>query len=161
MNSAILNWDSDEWRALRNEKLLVWMCGKQEAVDVVVALSTIAETWDDLYDADKSVAKDRLNQAFVLMLVKLQTNEFYKSNEALFYALTVTAINAWMDANELQGSNLNSERMMAFYLRNFGIEIAMLAAFRCGGFDHLRKVSLGIRKFFAHEDFAGWDANHG
>ena len=136
------------------------MNGNVQAVETVIALSSIAETWDDLHDGDKPVEKARLNAAFVDALVKLQVNEFYKANEAIFYALTVAAINAWMDANELQSSDAVDERMMAFYLRNFGHEITMMAVFRAGGWEHLRRVSLDIRMFFVHEHFAGWEFRH-
>ena len=158
--SAVLKWDSNEWRKVRDANLLVWMCGNQSAVDVVVTLSTIAETWDDLYDGDKKVPRDRLNEALSMALVKLQVNAFYKSNEAIFWSLTVAAINAWMDANELQESNLRQERMLAFHIRNFGYEIASMAAFRTGGWEHLRRVSLEMRRFFAHEDYDSWEHRH-
>jgi hypothetical protein len=158
--SAVLEWDSEDWRRLRNEKLLGWMRGNAQAVDTVIALSTIAETWDDLHDGDNQPSKDRINKAFTLALVKLQVNEFYKANEALFYALTVTAINAWMDANELQNSENVNERMMAFGLRNLGHEITMLAVFRATNWEQLRSVSLEIRRFFVHETYYSWEHRH-
>lgn len=153
-------WDTPEWRTERDAKLLAWMCGNQAAVDTVLALSTIAEVWDDLHDGDKTTPKELVNRAFTLALVKLQMNDFYKANEALFYALTVTSVNAWLDANEWQKSDEERKRMMAFYLRNLGIEIVMLAVFRAGGWEHLRAVSLEIREFFAHEDFQTWSLEH-
>lgn len=153
-------WDTPEWRTERDERLLAWMCGNQAAVDTVLALSTIAEVWDDLYDGDKSTDKELLNRAFTLALVKLQVNDFYKTNEALFYALTVTSINAWLDANAWQKSGEERQRMMAFFLRNLGIEMVMLAVFRAGGWDHLRKVSLEIRTYFDHETFQHWNLEH-
>lgn len=153
-------WDSSEWRKLRDEKLLAWMNGNVQAVETVIALSSIAETWDDLHDGDKPVESGRISAAFINALVKLQVNEFYKANEAIFYALTVAAINAWMDANELQRSRDAAHRMMAFYLRNFGHEITMMAVFRAGGWEHLRSVSLEIRLFFEHEVFQDWEHRH-
>ena len=158
--SAVLQWDSDDWRNVRNEKLLGWMCGNRAAVDTVIGLSTIAETWDDLHDGDNPPTKDRINEAFVLALVKLQINEFYKANEAIFYALTVSAINAWMDANELQKSGDTHKRMLAYHLRNYGREITLMAVYRAGGWDHLRRVSLELRAFFEHETFESWEHRH-
>ena len=152
-----MTWDTPPWRAERDAKLLEWCCGNQAAVDTVLALSTIAEVWDDLHDGDAQVSAEMVNRAFTLAMVKLQVNDFYKANESLFYALTVTAINAWLDANELQRSENQSERMMAFYLRNFGIEIVMMAIFRSGGWEHLRRVSLEVRAFFDHEEFVVYE----
>ena len=159
--SAVLAWDSEEWRRVRNAKLLGWMNGNAEAVDTVLALSTIAETWDDLHDGDKQPTRERINEAFTLALVHLQLNAFYKANEAIFFGLIVASINAWLDANHLQGSSRTSERLMAFSLRNIGHEITMAAAFRAGGWEHLRRVSLEMRTFFAHESFDTWEHRHG
>ena len=153
-------WDSEEWRKVRDVKLLEWMCGNVQAVDTVIALSTIAETWDDLHDGDKPPSKARVNEAFTLALVKLQLNDFYKANEALLYSQIVTAINAWMDSNEMQHSQNDHHRMLAWFLRSIGHEIASLAAFRAGGWGHLRKVSLEMRIFFQHETFAEMERRH-
>ena len=158
--TAVLQWDSEDWRRVRNVKMLEWMRGNAQAVDTVLALSTIAETWDDLHDGDKTPSKERVNEAFTLALVKLQVNEFYKANESLFYALIITSINAWMDANALQNSPNENHRMMAFYLRNFGHELTMLAVFRAGGWEHLRRVSLEIRLFFENGTYQDWEHRH-
>ena len=152
-------WDSLEWRDIRDENLLRWLNGNREAADTVVALSTISETWDDLVDLDNVPDKTRINEAFTLALVGLHVNEFYKLNEHLFYALTVVAINAWMDANELVKSPILAKRQLAFHLRNFGHEITMMAVFRACGWERLREVSLEVRDFWGHEDFASWDKN--
>ncbi|HLC08972.1 MAG TPA: hypothetical protein VJK06_06775 [Methyloceanibacter sp.] len=156
---APLKWDSVEWRQHRDERLLGWMKGNVDAVNTVIALSTIAETWDDLHD-DEAPSKDRINAAFTLALVKLQVNDFYKANEALFFSQIVTSINGWMDANELQSSASESERMHAWFLRSLGHEITHLAAFRVGGWEHMRKVSMEMRHFFMHERFDEWEYRH-
>lgn len=161
MTSPALAWDSDAWRKLRNAKLLDWMAGNANAVATVLALSTIAETWDDLYDGDNPPDRARVNEAFTLALVELQANDFYMANMAIFYGLVVATINAWMDSNALAKSADRRDRMLAYHLRNFGHEITCVAAFRAGGWDHLRRVSLEIRAFFANDDFDLWDANHG
>ena len=136
------------------------MRGNKEAVDTVLALSTIAETWDDLHDGDKPPSKDRINEAFTLALVKLQVNDFYKANEALFYSQIVTSINAWMDSNQMQDSTDGHQRMLAWFLRSIGHEIASLAAFRVGGWEHMRRVSLEMRLFFQHETLETLEKRH-
>ena len=160
MPAPVLKWDSEAWRAMRNANLKAWMLGNVDAVDTVIGLSTIAETWDDLADGDVKPTVERVNEAFTLALITLQGNVFYKANEALFYSQIVTSVNAWMDANELQGSRVKHERMMAFFLRNIGQEIAQLAAFRVGGWEHMRKVSIEMRRFFFHETFDSWSDRH-
>lgn len=158
--SAALKWDSDQWRRQRDANLQRWLLGNVEAVNTVVAISSIAETWDDLADGDNPPSLERINQTFILALVKLQVNDFYKANEALFYSQIVTAINAWMDANEFQKSASEHERMYAWFLRSLGHEITHLAAFRVGGWEHMRKLSLEMRRFFQHETFQTWEHRH-
>ncbi len=155
-----LNWDSKDWRTLRNEKLLPWMAGNVDAVNCVIGLSTISETWDDLIDRDKQVGPDLINEAFVTAGITLQLNPFYKQNEMLFYAVTVAGINAWMDATAMQKSDEEKWRMLSFYTRNYAYEIMSIAAFRAGGWEHLRKVSLEMRQFFAIESYQEWEHRH-
>lgn len=153
-------WDSPEWRVIRNREMLKWMNGNQNAVDCVVGLSRISETWDDLIDRDKEVGPEAINQAFVTAAIDLQVNPFYKENESLFFAMNVTGINAWMDATKLEKSDDKKWRMLSFYIRNFAYEIMTIAAFRAGGWEHLRKVSLEMRQFCAHESYDQWEFSH-
>jgi hypothetical protein len=155
-----VKWDSEPWRELRDANLLRWMAGNADAVACFVALSTICETWDDLVDRDKPVGDAQINEAFTLALINLQVNPFYKANEALLYALIVAGTNAWMDANALQSSPDVKWRMLAFYLRNTAYELASICAFRAGGWQHLRAISLEMRQFFAHESYAEWEHRH-
>lgn len=155
-----MKFDSIEWRAVRDQRLLGWMAGNADAVSCVVALSTISERWDDLRDGDKPVTRAELDQAFTLALIELQVNVFYKQNESLFYAIIIAGTNAWMDANEMQTDPDAKWRMLAFYTRNLSYELANIAAFRAGGWQHLRSISLEMRKFFAHESYGEWEHRH-
>lgn len=155
-----MEWDSESWRDLRNANLLRWMLGNADAVECVVALSAISETWDDLIDRDKPIHAEQVNDCFVRALITLQVNPFFKANESLFYAIIVAGSNAWMDANQMQADPDAKWRMLAFYLRNTSYEIANLAAFRVGGWDHLRSISLEMRKFFSHESYDEWEHRH-
>jgi hypothetical protein len=154
-----------EWIALRDAKMLRWMADNQEAVDAVNTITGICDVWDDLIDGDRVVTAAAINTAFTKALVGLHQNAFYKRHEAQFFGLMVIGINAWLDANELQNSALEKWRMLAFYLRTFGFEIAHLAAMLAGGFDHMRRVSMEMRTFFENETYAEWEhrmgASHG
>ena len=154
-------WDSEEWRAERNEHLLKWLRGDHQALAFVLTVSQIAETWDDLIDRDQPITADAVNRAFSLALVELPVNQFYRTHEGMLYPLIATAINAWLDANALELSTERARREAAFHLRNFGHEITLMAIRLVGGWEHLRSVSLEVRLYFAHEDFEGWISRHG
>ena len=154
-----MNWDSPDWRKERDAKMLRWMCGNEDAVRVCVQTSHIADVWDDLKDGDKKPTEQEIAHAFESMMIRLQTNPFYLANHAMLTAIIVVAINAWHDANGWEKGE-DWQREQAFYLRNFGIEIAIMCAFLTGGYDHLRRVSAEMREFFHHETFKTWEHGH-
>jgi hypothetical protein len=154
-----------DWLALRDQKMLGWMAGNQEAVDAVNTICAICDVWDDLVDRDKPVSPEDINSAFTKAFIGLQLNSFYKRYESQYFAVVTVGINAWLDANELQKSSAEKWRMLAFYIRTFGFEISHLSAFLAGGWDHLRRVSMDMRMFFETESYPEWEhrlgANHG
>lgn len=158
--TAQLAWDSEAWRVERDRRQLEWMCGNHQAVEVVHRLSHIAELWDDIIDGDRKATDTEVNFAFESALIHLQTNPFFAKHHATIMAVIVLAINAWHDANEYQKTGDPEKRMQAFYLRNFGIELSMICAFCCGGYEHLRAVSGEIRDFCRHETYDQWSKEH-
>jgi len=150
-------WDSQEWRDSRDRNLLVWMLGDRHAASLIVDVSTMVETWDDLIDMDKDVSADEINRAFTIALVRLNNNPFFNAHKSAIMPILMIGVNAWFDANELEKSMDEAERMLAFYIRNFCYEFASLCAALVGGYDHLRRVSLEMRRFFKHESYLNWE----
>ena len=159
MASNVLAWDSQEWRVVRDKHLSNWL--GEDGAKCVVMLSTIAETWDDLIDKDKDLTDEDISQAFILALIKLDLNPFWQQHKPFLYPLGVAAVNCWMDSEELLREGIPRSVMYSFYLRNFCVEMIIMAAFCVGGFSHMRKVSMEIRKFFAHESYFEWEHRHG
>lgn len=157
---AVAEWDSEEWRRIRDDRLQAWMLGDQEAFRVALALSTIAETWDDLLDGDRKVSEDEINTAFIAALVGLQSNQFFVRHSASLLPLMIATINAYLDANRFEKADDEKLRMMAFHLRNMGVDITIAITLLVGGFDHMRAVSAEIRQFFAHESYREWEHRH-
>ncbi len=150
-------WDSPDFRVQRDVKLREWLLGNEDAIRVCVQTSHIAEVWDDLHDGDREPTDREVAHAFESAMIHLQTNPFYMANHAMLMGLIVLMANAWHDANEMTESPREVERMMAFHLRNMGIEMVQLCAFIVGGYEHMRRVSLEIRRYFIHETFREWD----
>lgn len=150
-------WDSIEWRKQRDEKLRFWLKGNLFACDCIVQLSTVSETWDDLVDKDREVSNKEIDEAFSILLVRLQNNPFYLQFQTQLMAITLLGINAWMDANALEKADTEKERALAFYIRNYCYELTSAAAFFVGGWDWLRSISLEMRMFFQHESYFTWE----
>lgn len=143
----------DAWNRQSHELRNRWFMGHQEAIAFVSVLFDAVELWDDLIDKDVDVSNEHINRAFIGLMFALPANDWFIANRSHYLPLILTAINAWHDANEMERSPNKKFRNMAFYLRNFGIEIHIATAFLIGGYEHMRKVSTEIRQFFAFEEF--------
>lgn len=143
--------DSQEWRVVRDRKLLEWFDGDSSAVDFVIAISTLAELWDDLVDGDKSICKQDLSSAFWCAFVTLPTNEFFNKHKAFFMPLIIQSVNAFEDSVELESGDVN-DRAYALTLRLLALQICPMIVMLKKGYPEARKVSLDIWKFFTQHD---------
>lgn len=156
MGSLTPEWDTEDWRAERNQKLTEWFLGDQDAVHCFVMISSAAEVWDDLVDGDVAVTTERISGAFTDLLLRLSGNPFFQAHYGQIAPVLAVAINAWQDAEQL-GAGTETERHWAFVLRNLGLELVPLFAWLLGGFDHMRRVSPEARRFFMHETYDEWE----
>jgi hypothetical protein len=155
-----MEWDSKEWREARDVKLRSWFLNNEAAVQFYISFSAICETWDDLVDRDVKITPMDINRAFINALIGMPMNPFYTKYRAAFEPFIVMTINGWLDSEEFIQRGGEKSRMLAFHIRNLGIEIAPLIAFYLGGYIHMRNVSMEIRDFFAHETYAEWEHRH-
>lgn len=151
-----LKWDSPEWRAVRDESLFRWLQDDANAVACVVCLSTISEFWDDLIDKDHHSSEQEIHRGLVAAMIGLQDNPFWNKWHHKLMPIVIIATNAWMDSNELEPSKSDSERMLAYYLRNYAYEVTTMAAYCVGGWNWLRSVSMEMRRFFQHDSYFDW-----
>jgi len=148
--------DTENWRRLRNIKLLEWFGGNQSAVDFLVALSSIAELWDDLVDKDKQPSRKEIDAVFWNALVTLPANEFFNANKAFLMPLVIQSINAWQDSVELENGNTN-DRAYALTLRIISLQIAPMIVLLLRGQEAMRDVSTDMWRYFtSHDDAIKW-----
>lgn len=146
------DFDSSEWRAERNAKLLLWMNGHQPAADFILQLGDIAELWDDLLDADKGwPLPSDANRVFVTALFHLPSNPFYRDHFGYLQPLMMAGVNAWLDSTKLEHESSSWSKTWAYALRDWYMELVPACAMLIGGFDHMRAVSLEARRFFQAE----------
>ena len=152
----MINHDTEDWRENRNAKLLEWFGGNQSAVDFLVALSSIAELWDDLVDKDKQPSRKEIDAVFWNALVTLPTNEFFNANRAFLMPLVIQSINAWQDSVELENGNAN-DRAYALTLRIISLQIAPMIVLLLRGQEAMRDVSTEMWRYFtSHDDAIKW-----
>ena len=144
-----LVFDSQEWRELRNQKLMEWL-RDENAVLFLLEIFNIAEVWDDLIDGDKSVSKASINDAFYSAILTLPANPFYQAYYPQLSGSMVSGIHAWLDANELEKGSDN-DKAYSYVLRVWYMELITLICQLLHGFDYTRAISIEMRRFFTHE----------
>ncbi len=147
---------TEEWKAIRDRKMLEWFDGDASAVEFMVAISEIAELWDDLIDKDKELTKAEIDSALFTALVTLPCNQFFNANKQFLMPLILQWINAWQDSVELEKGG-ESDRAYALTLRLFGVQLCSMIVMLKKGYHEARKVSLDIWKLgTAHDDPMKW-----
>lgn len=152
---------TEDWQIQNQVNKKKWFLGNQDAVDFVNSLFYAVELWDDLIDKDTKIEADQINATFFQLMFALPANPWFHQNKAYYLPLIMQSINGFHDSNILCNSRDKKLRNLAFHIRNLGIEIHIATAYLIGGYDHMRRVSLEIREFFAFETFEDWDKKHG
>lgn len=122
------------------------LLGRKDAVEFCQLIFRISQTWDDLIDGDRRVAPEDINRAFWMAIVEVPANPFYRRHFAYLHPLLAGYITDWLDANELQLTDGDHGRNIAFVLRDSVGALVSQAAYLIGGYEYLRKVSPDIRR---------------
>jgi len=148
-NESGLGFDTQDWRAVRNAKLSGWI-GDPNAVAYVLAVGAASEFFDDLIDKDKPISDDTIVDMMFTLLIDMHANPFFSRYKAELLPLMSMSINAWLDANKMEGQEGNGQNR-AYVLRDLTIEIALYVIGLVRGRTYMREVSTLVRSFFLHE----------
>lgn len=143
-------FDTEEWRALRDKKLLEWT-GDMNAIWFIRQFGDICEVFDDLVDKDKPVTDADLARTLFVALTELPINPFFDAHKHRLVPIIVTGINAWLDANTLEKGSPN-DRVFSYVLRDWYAELVAYVIYLCRGRDYMRAVSMEVRSFFTHHE---------
>jgi hypothetical protein len=148
-------WDSEEWRKLRDAKFMEWL-QDPAAVRFVLDMSHFVEIFDDLVDQDKPVSQRDMANAVFSALYHIPANPFFHANRGALLPVIFTCTNAWLDSNELATGD-QTEKALAFTLKGLGVEILLTCISITRGVEYLRTVSADIRRvLMAHQSFADY-----
>ena len=87
---------------MNQEGKLEWFGGNVDALNVFRMFGDLAHLWDDLVDKDVEVSEAAINNAFLICLVYLPANPFYRSIQAEVMPMWVTVVSAYRTANQLE-----------------------------------------------------------
>ena len=85
-----------------DEQRLEWFGGNIDALNLYKMFEDLAHTWDDLVDKDKLVPEDKINNAFLICLVYMQANPFYRSIQEQVWPMWITVTSAYQTANSFE-----------------------------------------------------------
>ena len=81
------------------EGKLEWFGGNEDALSLFRMLVDLSHTWDDLVDRDKDIPDAYINNAFLICLVYMQANPFYRSIQEQVWPMWLTVVSAYETAN--------------------------------------------------------------
>jgi len=147
---GFVKFDSEEWRAARNQKLVEWV-QDPNAVKFVLDFSDACELFDDLIDRDKELEDGHVIRVLFNLFTEMPVNPFFDRWKAQLIPVIVTGINAWLDANELEKGD-DDQQVFAYVLRDWYMELLAFVIYLTRGRDCMRSVSMDVRHFFTHHE---------
>jgi hypothetical protein len=87
---------------MNTEGKLEWFGGNQDALNVFRMFVDLSHLWDDLVDKDKDATEDDINNAFLICLVYLPANPFYRSIQDQILPMWLTVVSAYQTANKFE-----------------------------------------------------------
>ncbi|MEQ8504583.1 MAG: hypothetical protein RIB80_04605 [Rhodospirillales bacterium] len=145
-----MQFDSRQWRATRDAKLMEWL-QDPHAVQFVVLFSDACELFDDLIDKDKPLEDGHVVRVLFGLLTEMPVNPFFDRWKAQLVPLIITGINAWLDANELEQGDEN-DKVFAYVLRDWYMEFLSFVIYATRGREVMRELSMDVRRFFTHHE---------
>jgi len=87
---------------MNKEGKLEWFGGNQDALNAYRMFVDLAHLWDDLVDKDKEATEDDINNAFLICLVYLPANPFYRSIQEQILPMWLVVVSAYQTANKFE-----------------------------------------------------------
>lgn len=127
-------------------------CGNPAAADYLLSVVDALHLWDDLIDRDVEVTDADINRQFAVILTELPRNPFLQAHVSTLTPVLLAAIQNWHVANAVERDEEHDvPHEAAFVLRSSYVDIVMMVATLCGGYDH--GVAIGRRvRALAHRE---------
>jgi hypothetical protein len=125
--------------------------GDQDAAQYLGMMAYVARVLDDLWDHDRQIESPELARIAHILLVDLHRQPFFQAHRLLLVGAHQIALNAWLDANEMEQHPTPINRVYAHVLRDTINELAPTVAYLTGGYEHARHTSRVMREKFAKE----------
>lgn len=142
------------------EGKLEWFGGNQDALNMFRMLVDLAHTWDDLVDKDNPTSDADINNAFLVCLVYLQANPFYRSIQEQVWPMWLTVVSAYETANTFEKNKDEHGIEIAHTLRYAAGHIVAYAIHVCVGAEKAKEVLPEVWKNIVHERYDDYRKEH-
>jgi hypothetical protein len=143
-----------------SEGKLEWFGGNQDALNMFRMFVDMSHTWDDLVDKDKDVSESEINNAFLIALVYLQANPFYRSIQEQIWPMWMTVVTAYETANTFEREKDPHGIEIAHSLRYAAGHIIAYAVQVCVGPEKAKEVLPEVWKNIFYERFDDYRKEH-
>jgi hypothetical protein len=142
------------------EGKLEWFGGNEDALNMFRMMVDLAHTWDDLVDKDNPASDVEINNAFLICLVYLQANPFYRSIQEQVWPMWLTVVSAYETANKFEKDKDPHGIEIAHTLRYAAGHIIAYAVHVCVGAEKAKEVLPEIWKNIVHERYDDYRKEH-
>lgn len=139
---------------------LEWFGGNVDALNIYRMFIDLAHTWDDLVDKDKEVSEAQINNAFLIALVYMPANPFYKSIQDQLLPLWAVVVSAYTTANTFEKNKDEHGIEIAHNLRYASGHIIAYIVQLCLGKEEAEKVLPEVWKSIVAERFDEYRKEH-
>lgn len=139
---------------------LEWFGGNQDALNMYRMFVDLSHLWDDLVDADKEATEDAINNAFLICLVYLPSNPFYRSIQSQILPMWLTVVSAYQTANTFEREKDPHGVEIAHSLRYAAGNIVAYAIHVCVGAEKAKEVLPDMWKAVFYERFDDYRKEH-
>ena len=137
-----------------------WFGGNADALQVYQALVDLAHTWDDLVDKDRELPADHINNAFLITLVYMPSNIFYRSIQEQIMPMWLTVVSAYEVANKFEQDKDEHGVEIAHNLRYAVGHIVSYMVQVCVGYEKSKEIMPEVWKSIVFERFDEYRKEH-
>lgn len=137
-----------------------WFGGNEDALNMYRMLVDLAHIWDDLVDKDKDVHEAKINNAFLIALVYLPANPFYRHIQDQILPMWMTVISAYEVANKLERDKEEHGLEIAHGLRYAVGHIVAYMVQACVGYEKANELLPEVWKNVVFERYEDYRKEH-
>jgi hypothetical protein len=143
-----------------NADRLEWFGGNQDALNMYRMFIDLSHTWDDLVDKDNGGDEASINNAFLIALVYLPSNPFYRSIQEQVLPMWMMVVSAYEIANKFEKDKDEHGIEIAHSLRYAAGHIIAYALHVCVGPQKAKEVLPLLWKDIFFERFDTYRKEH-